>query len=159
MHRYSRSSRLLYKAILLSLWWAICVYRRLHLVTNCLIRDSGLAFVDAIHIPRRPSTFHRNINSFPARGFISPGCMSYNGSLLNSDGKVRMSWIERRVIPYRTNRCLHMNRRTTTAIGLFGGIFSWFSNKLAGKWYVPPMPTGKRASSILRKHGPLQTGK
>lgn len=50
-----------------------------------------------------------------------------------------------------------MNRRTTTAIGLFGGIFSWFSNKLAGKWYVPPMPTGKRASSILRKHGPLQT--
>ncbi|ORM42175.1 uncharacterized protein BXIN_1527 [Babesia sp. Xinjiang] len=50
-----------------------------------------------------------------------------------------------------------MEGRPTTAVYLFGTIGRWFSNTIGRKWFVPPMPTGKLASTLLRKKGPLQT--
>ncbi|KAK2196653.1 hypothetical protein BdWA1_001902 [Babesia duncani] len=48
--------------------------------------------------------------------------------------------------------------KSNFSIGLLDGTFSWINEALGGGWYVPPIPTGKKSSQILRENGgPIQT--
>ncbi|GBE59065.1 hypothetical protein BOVATA_005580 [Babesia ovata] len=118
---------------------------------------SSLNLVQAVQLLPSQRAIYRN--GFPQhhRAFLFGVPPRVDNLSLVTTRKGALSQGLRHTATYRkiSGPCINVHR--PTALGLFGGLSGWFSNAIGSRWYVPPMPTGKLASTILRKHGPLQT--
>ncbi|KAK1444661.1 hypothetical protein BgAZ_105670 [Babesia gibsoni] len=157
MYRYHGGIRLLYRAAVVSLLYA-------HLANFIYIfGNSNLSILSyctlatAIQVHPLASVIHRNGSAIRKNAFVPSARTYQDGTFMPSFVKHRMNNVGRSITTYRIGKNIQLDRGSTLKLSLFGNIFGWFTNTFSGKWYVPPMPIGQRASTILKKHGPLQS--
>lgn len=142
--------------------FAKCI--RIYSEPNGVLRD----------ILNKPSLTHNFLHRFAIfssspvnrRNYTNPknnnNCYSFVPyNTLNSTNKLpfpSFNKIELRPIEYTKNDSeLSHSRNTFSRVYLLESIKNWFLDEVVG-WYVPPMPIGEKASYILKKEGPLQSG-